>query len=97
MVSIEESKDTGGISLVVHEQKLKRLPDANRGRGRGLYHRRGLGKGRQSFKKAIVECFKCYNLGYFQYESSKRIKEANYAKLDYEEEELLLMASIEEN
>ncbi|KAL6193975.1 hypothetical protein ACLB2K_035059 [Fragaria x ananassa] len=39
-----------------------------RGRGRGSFRGRGRGKGRQTFNKAIVECYKCHQLGHFQYE-----------------------------
>lgn len=92
-------------SLVVHEQKFKRVDQDNeqalkvessRGRGRGAYRGRGHGRGRQSFTKATVECFKCHNLGHFQYECPQWNKRAYYAELD-EEEELLLMAVVEEN
>jgi len=84
VVSIEESQDTEAMSidelqsfLVVHEQKFKRVnqedgqvltSESSRGRGRGTTQGRGRGRGRQSFSKATVECFKCHNLGYFQYE-----------------------------
>lgn len=112
VVSIEESKDTTTMSinelqssLVVHEQKFKRVSrddeqvlkvESSRGRGRGTYRGRGRGRGRQSFTKAAVECFKCHNLGHFQYECPQWNKEANYAELD-EEEELILMAVVQEN
>lgn len=43
-----------------------------------------------------MECFKCHNLGHFQYECPQWNKEANYAELD-EEEELILMAVVQEN
>lgn len=76
VVSIEESKDTSAMtvdelqsSLVVHEQKFKRLDrkedhvlkvsteSGTRGRGGRSYGRgRGRGRGRQSFNKATVEC-----------------------------------------
>ena len=56
---------------------------------------RGRGRGRQSFSKATVECFKCHKLGHFQYECPQWNKEANYAELD-DTEELILMATIDE-
>jgi len=68
-------------SLLVHEQRmdsfqpeeqvLKGTYDdrsgASRGRNRGN-RGRGRGRARQSFNKALVECFKCHKLGHFQYE-----------------------------
>jgi RNase H-fold protein (predicted Holliday junction resolvase) len=112
VVSIEESKDTEEMTvdelqstLVVHEQKFKRVNrdgeqalkvESSRGRGRGTYRGRGRGRGRQSFTRDTVECFKCHNLGHFQYECPKWNKETNYAELD-DEEELLLMALVEGN
>jgi len=39
---------------------------------------------------------KCHNLGHFQFECLKWNKESNYVELD-KEEELLLMAFVEEN
>lgn len=113
VVSIEESKDTDNMSidelqssLVVHEQKFKRVNRETdqllkvedqarvRGRGRAAFRGRGRGRGRQSFNKATVECYKCHSLGHFQYECPKWNKEANYAELD-EENELVLMAYAE--
>ncbi|KAF2320058.1 hypothetical protein GH714_022688 [Hevea brasiliensis] len=112
-VSIEESKDTETMTvdelqstLVVHEQKFKRVrkddedqvlkiegrSSASRGRGSG--RGRGRGRGRAVFNKATVECYKCHDLGHFQYECPKSNKEANYAELE-EEDELLLMAYVE--
>ena len=81
-----------------NEQVLT-LEGRGRGRGRGAPRGRGLGRGqgrgRQYFSKATVECFKCHNLGHFQYECPQWNKEeANYAELD-ETEELLLMATVE--
>ena len=108
VVSIEESKDTRDMSidklqssLSVHEQKFKRTPleeemqalNVNvRGRGRGRSFR-GRGRGR-AFNKATVECYKCHNLGHFQYECPKWSNEAHYAEID-EKEEVLLMAYVE--
>ena len=112
VVSIEESKDTEEMtvdelqsSLVVHEQKFKRVNhdgeqalkvESSRGRGIGTYRGRGRGRGGQSFTRDTVECFKCHNLGHFQYECPKWNKETNYVELD-DEEELLLMALVEGN
>ncbi|KAF2283318.1 hypothetical protein GH714_002228 [Hevea brasiliensis] len=94
-------------SLVVHEQKFRRARNDDEdqvlkiegrsgtaSRGRGSYRGRGRGRGRAAFNKATVECYKCHDLGHFQYECPKLNKEANYAELD-EEEELLLMAYVE--
>lgn len=114
VVSIEESKDIESItldelqsSLVVHEQKFKKIDKGDdqvlkithgRGmgsRGRGFSGRgRGRGRGRSSFNKSTVECYKCHKLGHFQNECPKW-EEANYADFD-ENEEMLLMAFIEE-
>ncbi|CAJ2637501.1 unnamed protein product [Trifolium pratense] len=93
VVSIEESKDTEEMSidelqssLVVHEQKFKRVNrddeqalKVESSRGRGGYRGRGRGRGRQSF---TMECFKCHKLGHFQYECPEWNKETNYAELD---------------
>lgn len=43
-----------------------------------------------------MECYKCHQLGHFQYECPTRNKEANYAELD-EEEEMLLMSYVDVN
>jgi len=64
----------------------------NRGRGRGAFGGGcDRGRGRQFFNKATIECFKCHKLGIFQYECPVWEKKANYAKVD-EEDEILLMA-----
>lgn len=94
-------------SLVVHEQKFRRVSMEDeeqvlkvedrtgmRGRGRTPFRGRGRGRGRTTFNKATVECYKCHNLGHFQYECPKWNKEANYAELE-EEDELLLMSYVE--
>lgn len=79
VVSIEESKDTSIMtidelqsSLSVHEKKFKKVSFIEedqalnvRGRGRGSYRGRGRGRGR-TFNKAVVECYRCHNLGHFQ-------------------------------
>lgn len=110
VVSIEESKDTKEMtidelqsSLVVHEQKFKKVNrdseqalKVESSRGRGTYHERGRGRGRQSFTWDTVECFKCHNLWHFQYECPKWNKETHYAELD-DDKELILMALLEEN
>ncbi|XP_024172399.1 uncharacterized protein LOC112178493 [Rosa chinensis] len=96
-------------SLVVHKQKFKRVTSyesdqalkvedraGGRGRGRAPLRGRGRGSGHQTFTRATVECFKCHNLGHFQYECPKWNREANYAQLD-EEEELMLMAYVEKH
>ncbi|KAH7667013.1 RNA-directed DNA polymerase protein [Dioscorea alata] len=45
-----------------------------------------------------MECYKCHKLGYFQFECPSWDKEANYAELgDKEEEEMFLMAYVEDN
>ena len=75
--------------------KISHEDKANRGRGcssRG----RGKGRGRQSFDKAVIECFRCPKLGHFQYECLDWEKKANYAELEKEDdEELLLISYIE--
>lgn len=53
-----------------------------RRRGRGASRGRGSGRGRKPFNKAIVKCYKCHNLGNFQYECPRWEKSANYAELD---------------
>jgi hypothetical protein len=93
-------------SLIVHEQKFQRRNGEEqalkviyeggkgRGNGRGTYRGRGRGRGRADFNKATVECYRCHQLGDFRYECPSQNKEANYAKLD-EEEEMLLMSYME--
>lgn len=73
-------------SLLVHEQRMNghggdeqalkvtyddRVGGRGRGRDRGAFRGRGRGKGRQPFNKAIIECYKCHQLGHFQYECPK--------------------------
>ncbi|WKA06778.1 hypothetical protein VitviT2T_024662 [Vitis vinifera] len=97
-------------SLLVHEQRMNghgRDEQALKvtyndqvagrgGRGRGAFRGRGRGRGRQAFNKAIVECYKCHQLGHFQYECPKWEKGAHYAELD-EKKEMLLMSYVELN
>lgn len=83
-------KVTGGGRLSTREDYRTK----GRGRGRGGYRGRGRGRGRMPLNKAIIECYKCHKLGYFQYECPDWEKAANYAKLD-EEEEMLLMSYME--
>jgi hypothetical protein len=93
-------------SLLVHEQRMNghggdeqalkvtfddRIGGRGSGRTRAAFRGRGRGRGRQAFNKAIVECYKCHQLGHFQYECPKWEKEANYAELE-EKEEMLLMS-----
>ncbi|KAF2301922.1 hypothetical protein GH714_030433 [Hevea brasiliensis] len=102
-MSVDELQST----LVVHEQKFRRVHREDEdqvlkiegrsnstSRGRGSYRGRGRGRGRAVFNKATVECYKCHDLGHFQYECPNSSKEANYAELE-EEDELLLMAYVE--
>ena len=81
------------------EQDLKVLyGERYEGRDRGRSFVRGCGRGRGRYfaNKATVECFKCQNLGHFQYECPSWEKSENYAEFD-EEEEMLLMSYIEVN
>ncbi|XP_024164420.1 uncharacterized protein LOC112171471 [Rosa chinensis] len=82
------------------EQALKVTYEAgNRGRGQGAMRRNGAARGRgrgRAFNKEMIECFKCHQLGHFQHDCPKWEKATNYAELD-EEEELLLMAYVENN
>ncbi|GAA0162208.1 transmembrane signal receptor [Lithospermum erythrorhizon] len=80
------------------EQVLK-VEQTSYDRGRGRFSSRGRGRGgrggRGAFNKATVECYKCHGLGHFQYECSKWNKETNFAEIDENEEEVLLMAYTE--
>ena len=77
-------------SLVVHEQKFRRssingeeqlLKVKGRMeisiRGRGTYGARGHERGRSTFNKATIECYRCHDLSHFQYECPKNNKELN--------------------
>lgn len=91
-------------SLIVHEQKFRRHNDEEQAlkvtyeggnsRGRGSYRGRGRGRGRASFNKATVECYRCHNLGHFQYECPSWNNEANYVESN-KEDEMLLMSYME--
>jgi len=86
-LSLDELHD----SLLVHEQRmqtsqpeeqvLKVMYDyrvgTSRGRGRGNRGRGRGGRGRQSFNKALIECFQCHKLGHFQYEYPAVTKQAH--------------------
>ena len=107
VVSIEESKDTGSMtidelqsSLSVHEKKFRRSNHEEDdqalnvgGRGRGSYRGRGRGRGR-SFNKTTIECYNCHKLGNFAYECPSGKNAAHFAEVD-EKEEVLLMAHVE--
>ncbi|GAA0170740.1 hypothetical protein LIER_24938 [Lithospermum erythrorhizon] len=97
-------------TLALHEQKFNRgnkekndqvlqVEDgyaARSSKGRGNYKARGRGIGRLlPFNKASVECYKCHAMGHFQNECPRWEKETHYASID-EEDDLLLMAEIEE-
>lgn len=102
------SVDALQSSLLVHEQKFKKSSseeqvlkvsyDERAGRGgRGFAARgRGGGRNRQAFNRATIECFKCHNIGHYQYECPKWNKQANYVECKEEEEELLLMTHVED-
>ena len=48
------------------------------------------------YNNAMVECYRCHKIGHFQFECPSWGNEANYAELG-EEEEMLLIAHVEEN
>jgi hypothetical protein len=102
--TIDELQST----LLVHEQKFKKTErdeeqafkveygENSRGRGhsRGRFGSQGRGRGRQSFNKDTIECYKCHIMGHLSYECPEQ-KEANYAGFD-EAEEVMLMAQIDD-
>ncbi|XP_047316797.1 uncharacterized protein LOC124920363 [Impatiens glandulifera] len=104
-ISIDELQS----SLVMHEQKFNRVHKEDddqalkveeiarygRGRGKEPSRGRGRGRGRYNVDKATIECFKCQNLGKYQFECPKWNKEANYIEL--EDDELLLMAYVDDS
>ena len=109
VVSIEESKDTGNMtidelqsSLSVHEKKFKRSTLEEEvqalnvgGRGRGTYRGRGRGRGRgRLYNKATVECYSCHKLGHFAYECPSGNNGAQFTEIE-EKDEVLLMAFVE--
>jgi hypothetical protein len=70
------------------------------GRGRGSFRGRGRGRGRGTregnFGKSFVECYNCHKTGHFQWECPhKREEKANFAEIEEEEEQMLLMAYTE--
>ncbi|KAJ9561486.1 hypothetical protein OSB04_006646 [Centaurea solstitialis] len=81
-MSIEELQST----LIVHEQKFKRLEkedeqarkvdycdsSINRGCGRGRSSPRG--RGRSFFNKETIECYKCHKLGIIHMNAQMRKK-----------------------
>lgn len=95
-------------SLLVHEQrmtshreeeqvlKISHEDRYGRGRGRGMFRGgRGRGRGRQPYNKALIECFRCHQLGHYQYECPDWEQKANYAEFEEKEEEILLMSYVE--
>ncbi|KAI5417354.1 hypothetical protein KIW84_042093 [Lathyrus oleraceus] len=78
------------------EQALRISYDDKPRRGRGSFRvGRGRGRGRSSMNRATVECFKCHQLGHFQYECPDWEKRANYAEHVEEGEEVLLMSYVD--
>lgn len=82
--------------LKVHHEEGTRGRGRDRGRTSSRGRGRGCGRGNPTFSKANVKCFKCHNMGHFQYECPNWNKESNYSQLN-EEEELLLMAHVDEH
>ncbi|GAA0151401.1 hypothetical protein LIER_10128 [Lithospermum erythrorhizon] len=103
-MTVDELRST----LVIHEQKFNRknreeedqvlkVEERSSSRGRGYGSYRGRGRGRKSLNKATIECYKCHNLGQFQYECPRWRKEANYAVAIEDEDEFLLMAQTDDD
>ena len=101
----ELSVDALQSSLLVHEQKFRKdgedehalkvsYDDGGRGRGRAIFRGRGRGRGRQGSHKATIECYRCHQLGHFQYECPSSGKQANYVEAN-ESEEMVLMSYVE--
>lgn len=78
-----------------HLLKVAHEDRAGRGKGRGAFRGgHGRGRGKQPINKSIIECFKCYKLGQFQYECYDQEKKVNYVELE-EKDELFLMSYLE--
>ncbi|GKE89255.1 hypothetical protein Tco_1566730 [Tanacetum coccineum] len=105
--TIEESRDLDSItvdelqsSLLIHEQKIRRKVNdeqvlklySNRGRGRG--RGRSQSENMPQFDKSQIECYKCHQLGNFQYECSNEARAVNYAEFE-DNEEILLKATVD--
>lgn len=106
------SVDSLQSSLRVHEQKMRKMSineddqvlkvafDDRGGRNRGrIGQERGRGRGSgggRAFNKATIECFKCHRLGHFQYECPTWDGKVNYADVDDEKDDVLLMAFTED-
>ena len=88
MLTIDELQS----SLLVHEQRMN--GHVQEEQALKITHDERLGGRGRPLNKAIIECFKCHKLGHFQYECPNWEKCANYAKID-EEEEMLLMSYVE--
>ncbi|KAL4304133.1 hypothetical protein GQ457_10G005800 [Hibiscus cannabinus] len=98
-------------SLLVHEQCMKGhetneqalkvaldyRSSTRRCRGfrRGNVQVRGRGRGQQTFGKDTIECWKCHQLGHFQYECPRWEEKINYTEID--DEEILPMTQLEPN
>ncbi|GJT27320.1 hypothetical protein Tco_0907595 [Tanacetum coccineum] len=65
---------------------------SNRGRGRG--RGRSQSENMPQFDKSQIECYKCHQLGNFQYECSNEARAVNYAEFE-DNEEILLKATVD--